>query len=110
MYNKVEIWDYVTGKRKGLFVFKGLDIENIVHVSFSPNGKTAALSIQLKSGGSKSLIVDSKTFKIKSTITPSSKLVFETEFLDNNLLYVDAYYPIEVWDIEKNKNSLTFVK
>ena len=110
MFDTLVVWDYLTGEKKGQFVFKGLDIENIVHVSFSPNGKTAALSIQLKSGGSKALIVDSKTFKIKSTITTSSKSVYETEFLDNKLLYVDSLYPVEVWNIEKNKNSFTFVK
>ncbi len=101
--NKVEIWDYRTQKMIHSFDVKGFDVDEVSAIAFSPDGKIVALSVWLDSDTSVVVIFDTENYKKQWQIEPMSKQTFSMEFIDNQSLFLNSSYPLEIWDIKTKK-------
>ncbi len=108
--NSLEVWNYKTKKQKAIIRLQELDIDKIQHLDFSKDGKTLAITVTTESNGNKVILLDSKSYTIKTLLNPLSKTVYSTQFIDNNRLLLESRYPIEVWDIESKKKLFSFTK
>ncbi len=108
--NKVEIWDYRSQNLLHSFEIKNLEVDEVSAIAFSPDGKTVVLSVWLESDVSVVLVVDTEGYNKKWQIEPMSKQAFELEFIDNNSLFLNSSYPIEVWDMQNKKLKYLFTK
>jgi len=89
---------------------KDMNLDEIEYISISPKGNRAALSVSLESNEYKVLIMDTRNYAITSVISPLSKVAYKTHFLSNNRLLIESGYPLEVWNIKRNKKILSFNK
>lgn len=101
--NRIETWDYTSGKQIGTFTLSEKNIDKISHIALSGDGKSAAISAWLQDETSVVYIMDLATQHIRTTITPASKVCFTSEFINDTTLLLHSSYPIEVWDTDNNK-------
>lgn len=109
-HHKLEIWDYHTHKRKQTLLLHKLDINEIEHITFSDNGTYVAITVELDSGTYQVIVLDTKHYNVQTIITPASKTVYSTEFIDNSRLLLHSRYPVEVWDISRKQKAYYFKK
>ncbi len=101
--NKVEVWDYRTQSLLKSFEINGFDVDEINAIAFSPDGKTVALSVWLESDASVVVIIDTESYQKQWQIEPMSKQAFDLQFIDNDSLFLNTSYPIEIWDMKHKK-------
>jgi len=109
-HHKLEVWDYHTHKRKKTLLLHEFDINEIEHIVFSDNGSYVSITVELDSGVYQVIVLDTKNYNIQTIITPKSKTVYSTEFIDNSLLLLHSRYPVEVWDISRKRKAYYFKK
>ena len=109
-HHKLEVWNYITHKRKKTLLLHQLDINEIEHIAFSDNGSYVSVTVELDSGAYKVIVLDTKHYEIQIIITPNSETVYSTEFIDNNRLLLHSRYPVELWDISRKQKSYYFKK
>jgi len=108
--NTVTIIDNSTKKEKAIIQFKDLDIDDVEQITFSQDGKHAALTAELNSDEVIVIILDTSTYAIKNLIKPMSKIAKDTQFISNNLVLLNSVYPIEVWNINTNRLQHNFIQ
>lgn len=109
-HHTLEIWNYHTHKRKKTLKLVHFDINEIEHIVFSDNGDYVAITVELVSGVYQVIVLDTKHYDKRLIITPSSKIVYSTEFIDYNRLLLHSRYPVEVWDITRKHKVYYFKK
>ena len=106
--NKIGIWNYKEIRQKALVRLNKLDIDDIEKLVFTSSGDRAAILVKLNSNERKVIILDTKTYEIRSVIKLINKSYFELEFIDNkNLLLYSSHY-VEVWNIKEKKKVWSF--
>ncbi len=99
---KVAIWDYDKQKLKKILNFADMAIEEISHVTFSPDSKWVSLTLNIDGNHAKVILLDRETLTVKKTLQPSEQYVYSTLFLDDNRLFFNSQTP-EVWDVNSGK-------
>jgi WD40 repeat protein len=95
---------------KARISFERLDVYGVASVSLSPDGKTGAVVLEEKNNQSFVLVVDAKNYNVINKIKTQSKVAYSAEFLDNQHLFINSLYPVEVWDVKNNRLKLNFVR
>jgi len=108
--NKIEIHNYLTSKPMAILSFEELNIDEVQHITFSDNGKTAAITVKLEDKSSQIIILNTSSYEIKHLISPASFVWPGTQFINNELLFLQSTYPSEVWDLNTQQKKFSFTE
>ena len=105
--DNIEIHNYLTSKPMVILSFKELNIDEIQHIAFSENAEQAAITTKLKDDSSQIIMLDTSSYEIKLLISPDSFVWPGTQFITNDLLFIQSAYPSEIWDLNTQKKKFS---